>query len=95
MFIESKRVTTQYTRTSKLQKTHTYSKTKTIAVFQCDNCNQVFERDLGRMDRKRLSNNYYHVCENCNSKQFAQRKGAERRALWNLPVDSDKNIGRI
>lgn len=92
MFIETKKITAQYFRKSKSGIEHTYSRIKTLAVFICDNCNLPFDRELGKMDHRRLSNEYFHVCPNCNPKQFAQRQGVERRILWNLPADSDRKI---
>ena len=92
MIVETKKVTTQYTRDSKLKKAHSYSRIKTVVVMQCDNCKSLFERTQGNMDRKRINNNYFHVCSKCNSKQFAQQKGVERRTIWNLPVSSDLKI---
>jgi hypothetical protein len=92
MIIETKRVTLTYVRYSKLKNAHPYSRTKTIVVIKCDCCQSLFEREKGSMDHKRLSNNYFHVCSNCNSKQFAQKKGVERRQLWNISVDSDLKI---
>jgi hypothetical protein len=47
------------------------------------------------MDSKRKSNRYYHVCSNCDAKRFAQKKGVDRRKLWDLPVDSETELGRI
>jgi hypothetical protein len=95
MFIEIEKTNSEYTRTSKSGTKHTYSRTKTILVFNCDNCNNIFKRNLGNMDHRRISNNYFHVCPNCNPKQFAQKKGVERRQIWNLPVDSDIDISRF
>jgi hypothetical protein len=95
MFIEIKKVTSQYTRNSRLGQSHTYLRTKTIVLFLCDNCDQQFERDLGKMDHRRTSNKYYHVCPKCNPKQFAQKKGVERRLIWDLPVNSELDISRI
>lgn len=92
MIIETKRVTTQYKRDSKLKNAHPYSRTKTVIVIQCDNCKSLFERLQGTMDRKRINNDYFHVCPNCNPKQFAQQKGVDRRTIWNLPVNSDLKI---
>ena len=92
MIIETKKVTTQYARDSKLKKSHPYSRTKTVVVIQCDNCKTLFERSQGNMDRKRINNDYFHVCPNCNPKQFAQQKGVDRRTIWNLPVNSDLKI---
>lgn len=45
------------------------------------------------MDKQRISNHYFHVCANCNPKQFAQMKGVEQRKIWSLSADSDRNIG--
>lgn len=92
MFVETKKVTAQYSRKSKSGVEHNYSRIKTLAVFRCDNCYIEFDRELGKMDHRRLNNNSVHVCPNCNPKQFAQKQGVERRALWNLPVDSDRKI---
>jgi uncharacterized protein with NRDE domain len=95
MLIQTKKVTTEYTRTSKFNKSHTYTRTKTIVVIQCDSCQSLFERDQGKMDRQRVSSDYYHVCSNCNPKKFAQRRGVERRQMWKLSADSDIDISKI
>ena len=95
MFISIKKVTSEHTRKSKLGFHHTYYRTKTIASFKCDNCNSIFDRDIGKIDSKRLTEHSYHVCSNCNSKKFAQSKGVESRRLWNLPVDSDIKINNL
>ena len=95
MFVEIKKLRVEYTRTSKLKKSHTYSRSQTWLVLQCDSCESLFERLLSRMDSKRKSNRYYHVCPNCDAKRFAQKKGVDRRKLWDLPVDSETELGRI
>ena len=95
MLIQTKKVTTEYTRPSKFNKSHTYTRTKTIAVIQCDNCQSLFEREQGKMSKQRISTDYYHVCPNCNPKQFAQKRGVERRQIWNLSADSDLDISKI
>lgn len=92
MFIKTRKVTTEYTRPSKLGKSHAYVKTKTLAVFKCDSCGVTFERPAAKMDPKRLNDEYSHVCPDCDSKRFAQKKGVERRKLWDTPVDK---IGRL
>jgi len=92
MLIQIKKVVTKHTRTSKLKKSHAYTRTKTVAVFQCDSCKSLFERDQGQMDKQRISNHYFHVCANCNPKQFAQNKAVESRQLWNLSADSEQRI---
>ena len=47
------------------------------------------------MDPKRISNNYFHVCNNCDSKVFAQKKGIERKQIWDMPASSDLPIGKL
>ena len=44
---------------------------------------------------KRLTNNYFHVCSNCDSKRFAQKKGVEKKQIWNVSASSDLPIGRL
>jgi hypothetical protein len=93
MFIDIKKVKVEYTRPSKLHKVHTYTRTKSIALLKCDCCSTVFERAISNMSSARLNNEYNHVCPNCDNKKFAQKKGVERRKLWDSPIDSE--IGRL
>lgn len=95
MFIETIKELKEYVRCSKLGNKHSYYRMRTYAVFCCDNCGSKFSRMLGEMSSKRLSNNYFHCCENCNAKQFAQRKGIEKKKVWDLPASSTENIGRL
>jgi hypothetical protein len=94
MFLTTEIQESQYVRCSKLGEEHVYKRTKTMAVFRCDNCDEVFRRDLKHVDRKRLSNNYFHVCSKCDSKRFAQRKGVERKKIWDFPASSTLPVGR-
>jgi hypothetical protein len=84
----------EYVRTSKLGKEHRYKRDKTVAVLRCDNCDQEFERDLKHIDYRRLSNNYFHCCANCDSKRFAQRKRVERKSIWDMPASSTLPVGK-
>jgi hypothetical protein len=65
-----------------------------VARFQCDNCNDIFNRDLKKIDRKRLSNNYFHCCSNCDAKKFAQKKGVDKRKIWDMPASSMLPVGK-
>lgn len=94
MFVETKKVKSCHTRTSKLGTSHSYVRTRTLVVFRCDSCEQQFERDLGKMDYRRMNNNYFHVCPECNPKQFAQKKSVEKRCFWDMSVDKDIDISR-
>lgn len=95
MYLGTHEETIYYTRTSKLGHEHAYNRTRRYVVFRCDNCGEQFNRLKGAMDPKRLNNNYFHCCNNCDSKKFAQKKGAERRTIWDMPVNSDLDISRL
>jgi hypothetical protein len=95
MFILTHKVESTFVRFSKLGKEHFYTRDKTIALFRCDSCQEIFSREIGKVDPKRLNNNYYHVCATCNPKQFAQKKGVENRKFWSTSVDSDLDISKI
>jgi hypothetical protein len=95
MFQETRREIREYVRTSKTGESHRYTRSRTIVVLKCDSCQSVFERSLGEMDPRRLSENHYHVCKNCDTKRFAQKRGVENRRLWNMPADSDIDISRL
>ena len=84
-----------YVRTSTCGMTHTYSRKKRVVIFRCDSCQNLFHRDKGAMDPKRLNDNYYHVCSECDAKKFAQSKGVERRKVWDMPVSSLKTLDQL
>ena len=95
MFIREFQEETRHIRKSKTGKEHTYTRNVTHCVFRCDNCNAEFDRVRGSMDPKRLSNNYFHVCKNCDSKVFAQKKGVEKKQMWDLPASSNIPISKL
>lgn len=95
MLLNTEYVKTVYTRHSKLGESHEYYRNKTILVLRCDSCGTMFRREKGTMDPKRASNNFYHVCDNCDIKRFAQEKGIEKRHLWDMPVSSLKKISQL
>ncbi len=95
MYINEYRKKFRYNRTSKLGINHPYFRQKTIVVLRCDNCNSEFERSRGSMDPKRINNNCFHVCSSCDAKVFAQRKGIERKQVWNLPASSNLDISKL
>lgn len=95
MFIREYTLKKIYERLSKLGKAHKYYRDVTMVVLRCDNCNSEFERARGSMDPKRLNNNYFHVCGDCDAKKFAQKKGVERKQVWNMSASSDLPIGKL
>ena len=94
MFLKTETRENRYARSSKQGLTHSYTRKKTVAIFRCDSCDSLFERDLKHMDRKRLSNNYFHCCGCCDSKRFAQRKGVERKKIWDMPASAELPVGK-
>ena len=95
MFLKTETQKNQYTRRSKCGKDHSYVRNKTIAIFRCDNCDELFSRDLKHIDRKRLSNNYFHCCSNCDAKRFAQRKGVEQKKIWDMPASTELPVSKF
>ena len=94
MYLRHETVTQEYKRISKLGKEHTYKRDRTVATFRCDNCDKIFERDLKHIDYRRLSNNYFHCCSECDAKKFAQRKGIERKQIWDMPASSTLPVSK-
>lgn len=95
MYLGIEKEQSSHTRQSKLGVEHTYSRIRHYAIFRCDNCGDSFKRLKGSMDPKRLNNNYFHCCSNCDPKRFAQKKGVERRNIWDMPVNSDLDISKL
>lgn len=95
MFIKEQKVKQAYWRKSKLGKSHCYYRNTTFCYFRCDNCGDEFVRQRGKMDPKRISNDFFHVCSNCDAKRFAQRKGVEWKKVWDLNASSDIDISKI
>lgn len=92
MFIGQESIKKQHVRTSKKGLSHVYFRHKTILLFRCDNCNEEFRREKRSMDAKRISNNYFHVCGDCDAKRFAQRKGVEQKQIWDMKASADLPI---
>lgn len=86
---------TTHVRKSKLGVEHTYVRERTYAMFRCDSCGEEFSRERGKMDPKRLSNNYFHVCSNCDAKRFAQKRGIQKKQVWDLPASSNLDISKL
>ena len=95
MFLKEYTKKNRHERTSKTGVKHPYYRHVTVVVLRCDNCDVEFERPRGSMDPKRLNNNYFHVCSSCDAKKFAQKKGVERKQVWNLHASSDIPISKL
>lgn len=95
MFLSFLKEKNQYIRYSKTGKKHLYYRIKTLVLLRCDNCDEVFQRNLKTFHKKRTSNNFFHVCNNCDSKRFAQRKAIERKKIWDLPASTELPVGKF
>ena len=95
MFIKEFTVSKRHERLSKNGKPHEYWRTSTMVVLRCDSCTTEFTRPRGSMDPKRLSNNYFHVCSNCDAKRFAQQRGVSSKKVWTLKASSDIPINKL
>ena len=95
MLLEQYTEKNKYTRKSKNGTEHVYYRNKTYIKLRCDCCMEAFVRAKSAMDPKRLSNSYYHVCKNCDSKTFAQKKGVEQKQKWNMTASSSTPISKL
>ena len=85
MFIRTEQTVQYFMRKGVKGEHHPYKRNKTLVYFKCDNCSEEFVRDKGRIDPKRLCDDYSHVCPKCDPKRFAQKpknkKIANRQSL--------------
>jgi DNA-directed RNA polymerase subunit RPC12/RpoP len=95
MYLGEWKEKTQHKRKSKLGVEHSYERTKTMVLLRCDACDREFERPRRKINPDRLNNNFFHVCKDCDSKRFAQRRGVERRKIWKLTASSNLPIGKL
>jgi len=95
MFLDLRRKKMVYFRKSKTGKDHEYFRWRSIAVFRCDNCDSLFERDLKHIHSKRLNNNYFHVCSNCDAKRFGQNRAVEKKKIWDMPASLDLPVSKF
>ncbi len=95
MFLTTKIDIKKYKRKSKTGVEHEYFRNRTVAILRCDNCNELFERTLKQINRKRLNNSYFHCCSNCDAKVFGQRKGVEQKKIWDMPAGTDLPVGKF
>lgn len=86
---------TESERVSKLGVKHQCKRTKTYHVFKCDVCESEFQRAKGKVQKKRLSNFYKHVCSGCDPKRFAQQQGVKQRQVLGMNASSDIPISKL
>lgn len=95
MFLRTEQTIQYFMRKGIKGQHHPYKRKKTLVIFKCDNCSEEFTRDKGRIDPKRLCDDYSHVCPKCDPKRFAQKRGVEQRKRLNLRVDSMIDITKL
>jgi hypothetical protein len=86
---------TRYKRKSKLGKEHYYTRIQRYVNLKCDACGEEFTRPRRKMNPTRLNNNYFHVCDNCDAKRFAQKRGVEKRKIWQLTASSELPVSKF
>ena len=95
MYLGDKTVKSRTERVSKLGIKHQCKRNKTYHVFQCDVCEKEFERAKGKVEKKRLSKFYKHVCSGCDRKRFAQQQGGKQRQVLSMDASSDIPISKL
>lgn len=84
-----------YLRPSKSGHEHTYTRQRAMVRFRCDNCSEIFVRQRGKMNPKRLNNNYFHVCSQCDAKRFGQSKRIQKKEMWEMKASSLEDISKL
>lgn len=82
-------------RVSKRGVKHKCKRTKTFHIFKCDVCTNEFTRSKGKIEKKRLSTFYKHVCSECDPKRFAQQQGVKQRQVLGMNASSDIPISKL
>ena len=95
MYLHNRVTKSDTERISKLGIKHQCKRKKTYHVFQCDVCGVEFERAKGKVQKKRLSNFYKHVCTGCDPKRFAQQQGVKQRQILSMDASSDIPISKL
>lgn len=95
MFIKIRYELNEYVRPSKNGIKHTYVKKRALIELRCDNCNEIFTRPRANMSPKRLNNNYFHVCNTCDNKRFAQKKRIQKTKIWDMKASSLEDISKL
>ena len=95
MYLGEKKQISVTKRVSKLGVKHKCKRTKTYHVFKCDVCANEFMRSKGKVEKKRLSTFYKHVCSECDPKRFAQRQGVKQRQVLGMDASSDIPISKL
>ena len=92
MFIETLRTLKLHKRESKLGTVHTFRRRYTIYVFKCDACSNTFMRPKSRVSAARATNDFKHVCGECDPKKFAQQQGVKMRRVYKMDCSSEYTI---
>lgn len=95
MFLGEYKEKTKHQRISKAGVKHEYYRHKTFVRLKCDSCDSEFIRERSSMDPKRLNNNVFHVCSNCDAKRFGQKRGVMAKQIWSLSASSDLPISKL
>ena len=88
MFIKETTQIHLFQRESKLGNVHNFKRRRSVYHFKCDSCSKEFLRNKSQVTPSRASNNFHHVCSDCDSHRYAQKVGVEMRKIYNLDASS-------
>ena len=64
---------------SSIGKSFEYKRKKQVAELKCDNCCNIFDRDIHEIAKDRRNNNFKHFCNKCDSKSLGGKMAGEIR----------------
>ena len=79
-----------FSKKSSVGKSFEYKRKKQVAILKCDNCHNIFERDIHNLSKSRRNNDYKHFCNECDYRALAGKMAGEIR---NKRLESQ--IGKI
>ena len=75
-------------RESKLGNVHNFKRKRTVYHFKCDCCDDEFIREAAKVPSHRASNDFHHVCSDCDAQTFAQKVGVKLRRIYKMDASS-------
>ena len=58
--------------------------------IKCDCCENEFIREAAIVPSHRASNDFHHVCSDCDAQTFAQKIGVKLRRIYKIDASSTK-----
>jgi len=74
-----KLIESTFFKKSSIGKSFEYKRKKQVAELKCDNCDNIFDRDIHEIATNRRNNNFKHFCNKCDSKSLGGKIAGEKR----------------